>query len=70
MIVLLTIAWLVVAFGAFAAGRLRGLREALEVIIEEQDTATNPESYFDLPIRVANRLLEKTRRWAPWALWR
>jgi len=66
MIALLSIAWLVVGFGAFAAGRLRGLREAIEILAEEQDNT----DFDSLPIRVAERLLEKTNRWAPWALWR
>lgn len=72
MIALITIAWLVVVFGAFAAGRLRGLREALEIIVEEQEASDgrSPHMFIKLPARVANRILEKSRRWAPWALWR
>jgi hypothetical protein len=70
MIVLLSIAWLVVAFGAFAAGRLRGLREALEIIEEQVKIAPGPEAYFEVLIAITNRIIEKTRRWAPWALWR
>lgn len=70
MIVLMTISWLVVVFGAFAAGRLRGLREALEIILEEYDVSNGQEDYMALPLRVADRIVKKTRRWAPWALWR
>lgn len=70
MIALMTIFGIVVAFGAFAAGRLRGLREALEIIVEEQEASMREEDYAALSIRVAGRLVEKTRRWAPWALWR
>lgn len=66
MIALMTIAWLVVVFGAFAAGRLRGLREAIEIIVEEQENT----DFESLPIRVAGRIIEQTRRWAPWAIWR
>lgn len=70
MAILMSIAWLVVCFGSFAAGRLRGLKEALQIIVEEQEASICDEDYAALSIRVATRLLVETKRWAPWALWR
>lgn len=70
MIVLMAIGWLVVVFGAYAMGRLRGLRQAIEIIIEEHDTATGQEDYMHVPLRVAKRLSEKSQQWSPWSLWR